>query len=246
MSKMTFREFKAVAQPPEILNRPEAERWYGVWVRKVSVIFSFLIYRFLPFVSPNSITMFMAIWGIIACLSILLPGIWGILAFFCGFQVWTILDSMDGELARAKKQFSDAGVFLDEIAHILIHTGTPLAIGAKFFFLSHQVLYLYLGITCAFLVSFASNFFYLGKFWMLKKKPRGKRKKNKEFFLASLLKKVWDHIEFNALGCVSLLIFIFKDKNALIPIAFFLFYILLGLGTNLWIIKNNYTALKSG
>jgi len=245
MQKMNFRQFKLIAQPTKILKRPEAERWYGVWIRKISIIFSFLIFKFLPFVSPNSITIFMTLWGIVACLSIILPGIWGVLAFFLGFQIWTILDSMDGELARAKKQFSNAGILLDGIAHTIIHTGTPLAIGLKFFLMSHNYLYLYLGITCAFLVSFASSFFYQGKFWMLKKKYHEKRGKSKEYFLISLLKKLWDHIEFNALGCLALLIFIFKNTSALIPITFFLFYILLGLGTNLWIIKNNYTALRN-
>ena len=141
MNELNFRRFKEIAQPKKILTRVGQEKWYGLWIRKISVILSFLIYK-IPRSTPNMITITMALWGPVASAAILLPGLWGVLVFFLGFQFWTTLDSMDGELARAKKVPLGAGGFLDGIAHIFAHASVFIAVGLKFYLFDNNVLYL--------------------------------------------------------------------------------------------------------
>ena len=46
-------------------------------------------------------------------------------------QVQILLDCSDGELARWRRQFSPAGIYLDRLAHYVTETALPIALGIR-------------------------------------------------------------------------------------------------------------------
>ena len=60
-----------------------------------------------------------------------LPGPWAALGAVLLIQAQILLDCADGEIARWRKQFSPAGIYLDRIAHYLTETALPIALGVR-------------------------------------------------------------------------------------------------------------------
>ena len=60
-----------------------------------------------------------------------LPGVLAALAAALLIQGQILLDCVDGELARWRRQFSPAGIYLDRFAHFLTETALPIALGIR-------------------------------------------------------------------------------------------------------------------
>lgn len=125
----TIDELRAVSQPPSVRGRQNAEHWSGEYLRHGSLYLTRLIVP-TP-MTPNGVTGLMILSGWCISLALLVPGIWGPLlaAFFAQLQMY--LDCVDGELARWRKRFSPAGVFLDRVAHYTTEGFIGLAFGLR-------------------------------------------------------------------------------------------------------------------
>ena len=70
-------------------------------------------------VTPNQLTYLMTVFGVLAAPALLVPGIPGAVLGVVCVQLYLLLDCVDGEIARWKKQFSLGGVYLDRVGAYL-------------------------------------------------------------------------------------------------------------------------------
>jgi phosphatidylglycerophosphate synthase len=129
-SRPTLEQLRAVAQPPEVRSRKNAEHWTAeLYLRHISIYLTSVLVR-TP-ISANGVTglMILAGWAISACL--LIPGIWGPLlaVFFSQLQLY--FDCSDGEVARWRGTQSPKGIFLDKIGHYTTEGLIPIALGLR-------------------------------------------------------------------------------------------------------------------
>lgn len=129
-ARPTLEQLRAVAQPPEVRSRKNAEHWTAeLYLRHISIYLTSALVR-TP-ISANGVTglMILSGWAISACL--LIPGIWGPLlaVFFSQLQLY--FDCSDGEVARWRGTQSPKGIFLDKIGHYTTEGLIPLALGLR-------------------------------------------------------------------------------------------------------------------
>jgi phosphatidylglycerophosphate synthase len=126
--------------------------------RYVSLAISRQLMR-LP-VRPNHVTIAAAILGI-ACGVLASHGGYGwMLAGALGFQLNSIFDGIDGEIARSKFLESRLGQWLDTVADDITNLSFMLGASAGCFRTWHQSRYLYLGLVAAGGFLIASGFMY--------------------------------------------------------------------------------------
>lgn len=128
--RISIAQLRAVTQPDSVRGRANSEHWVAdVYLRQISPYLTRILLR-LNF-SPNAVTWLMIITGLSAAFSLLIPGLVGVtLALVLG-QLQMLLDCCDGEIARWKKQFSPAGIFLDKLGHYLTESAIALALGLR-------------------------------------------------------------------------------------------------------------------
>ena len=145
-------ELKLRSQPPDVINRPNAEHWMGrLYLRKISPYVTRLALR-LGF-SANSVTGLMIFVGLL--------GVWcfslqGPLAFLgiLGVQLYLLLDCVDGEVARFNKTQSANGIYLDRWRHYVVEVSIFVALGIRAWN-QEQLKYVVLGLITALLASVA-------------------------------------------------------------------------------------------
>lgn len=128
--RITIEELRALTQPESVRMRANAEHWVAyVYLRKLSPYLTRILIR-MNF-SPNAVTWLMIVTGFSAALALLIPGMWGVtLALLLG-QLQMLWDCCDGEIARWRKQFSPAGIFLDKLGHYLTEGAIAFALGLR-------------------------------------------------------------------------------------------------------------------
>src|SRR4051794_17550680 len=123
-------EFRAVVQPPGLLDRNSGEHWAGrLYVRRYSPYLSRALSD-TP-VTPNAVTHAMIAAGLLAGLALTVPGPAGALAAVVLIQLQILFDCADGELARWRGQSSTVGVYLDRIGHYLTEAALPIGLGIR-------------------------------------------------------------------------------------------------------------------
>lgn len=134
-SRPRFREYQKVA-------RKSLDNWWIYHVERAqSIPLSFLVYRWLPAVRPNHVTLAAAVLGLasLAVLAVDPPyALWAVV----GLQMWRIMDGVDGELARTKRLSSMLGEYLDSGLDTLLW---PLCFGAlalHYHAVDHRLIYL--------------------------------------------------------------------------------------------------------
>lgn len=118
-----------------------------------SLPFSYIFINFLPF-TANQITF---MWGILALVGIFfiaLGGYWNFLIGIIIFQFSLLIDHIDGSVARARKNSTIGGLYLDFFWHYIHRALLMLALGIGLFVMTKNTLYFYLGIWCSFLFLF--------------------------------------------------------------------------------------------
>lgn len=116
------REFQKICwdiDRQSVAYKKDMANWESIYVsRKISIWITYCLRN--SRISPNQVT---ALWLILGLLGafLLIPHVYwmSILAIFLLYIAW-ILDNVDGELARYKKEFSIAGNLLDMIGHEII------------------------------------------------------------------------------------------------------------------------------
>jgi phosphatidylglycerophosphate synthase len=129
-STPSIAELRAATQPQSLFERNSGEHWAGrLYVRRFS---PYLTRRLLPTrVTPNAVTWAMVAVGVLAAALLTLPGVLAALAAALTIQLQILLDCVDGELARWRRQFSPAGIYLDRLAHFVTETALPIALGIR-------------------------------------------------------------------------------------------------------------------
>jgi phosphatidylglycerophosphate synthase len=82
-------------------------------------------------VTPNTLTGAMIVVGVLAAVVLSIPGVWTAVAVVALIQLQILLDCSDGELARWRRQFSPAGIYLDRFGHYLTETLLPIGLGIR-------------------------------------------------------------------------------------------------------------------
>jgi phosphatidylglycerophosphate synthase len=129
-STPSIAELRAATQPDSLFARNSGEHWAGrLYVRRLS---PYVTRGLLPTrVTPNAVTWAMLLVGLLAAAVLTLPGVPAALGAALLIQAQILLDCVDGELARWRRQFSPAGIYLDRLAHFVTETALPIALGIR-------------------------------------------------------------------------------------------------------------------
>jgi len=130
MSTPSIAELRAVCQPESLLGRADAEHWAGrLYMRRVSPYATRLLIA-TP-LTPNAVTALMIVCGLLAALSLTLPGVLGAVGASVLIQLQLLFDCCDGEVARWRRQFSPKGLYLDRIGHLSTDAALAAALGVR-------------------------------------------------------------------------------------------------------------------
>jgi phosphatidylglycerophosphate synthase len=119
-----------VVHPPGVKDRRSGEHWAGrLYMREVSL-------RVDPYlvdtrVSPNQLTGLMVVAGVLGGAALLVRGVPGAVLAAVLFQVYLLLDCVDGEVARWRGQTSVTGVYLDRVGHYLCEAALLVGLGLR-------------------------------------------------------------------------------------------------------------------
>ncbi|WAL41695.1 CDP-alcohol phosphatidyltransferase family protein [Brevibacterium sp. BRM-1] len=129
-ARPTLAQLRAVAQPPEVRSRKNAEHWTAqLYLRHISIYTTVLLVR--TRLSANGVTGLMILSGWCIAAALLVPGIWGALLALFFSQLQMYLDCCDGEVARWRGTQGPKGVFLDKVGHYTTEGFVAFALGAR-------------------------------------------------------------------------------------------------------------------
>lgn len=129
-AKPTIAQIREVSQPVSVTGRSNAEHWVAdLYLRKISPYLTRLLLA-TP-ITANGVTYLMILTGVSISGALLIPGYQGILLALFLSQLQMLWDCCDGEIARWKKQFSPAGIFLDKLGHYLTEGAIAFVLGLR-------------------------------------------------------------------------------------------------------------------
>ncbi|MDQ0939415.1 phosphatidylglycerophosphate synthase [Streptomyces sp. V1I1] len=111
-------------------DRRSGEHWAGrLYMREISLhIDPYLVNTK---ITPNQLTYLMVVVGVLGGAALLIPGLTGAILAVVLFQIYLLLDCVDGEVARWRKQTSITGVYLDRIGHYLCEAALLVGFGVR-------------------------------------------------------------------------------------------------------------------
>jgi phosphatidylglycerophosphate synthase len=129
-SRPSLAELRAVAQPPQLLDRRSDEHWAGrLYMRAISIRVTHAI---LPArVTPDQVTLAMMAVGLAGAAALAWPSYAGAVLAVVLVQVYLLLDCVDGELARWRRSTSAVGVFLDRLGHYVVEASLAIGLGVR-------------------------------------------------------------------------------------------------------------------
>lgn len=118
-------------------DRRSGEHWAGrLYMREISLhIDPYLVNTK---ITPNQLTYLMVVVGVLGGAALLIPGLPGAILAVVLFQIYLLLDCVDGEVARWRKQTSITGVYLDRIGHYLCEAALLVGFGVRGADVFHQ------------------------------------------------------------------------------------------------------------
>ncbi|MFI6349073.1 CDP-alcohol phosphatidyltransferase family protein [Streptomyces sp. NPDC050560] len=130
MPRPSVAELRPVVHPEGVKDRRSGEHWAGrLYMREISLhIDPYLVNTR---ISPNQLTHLMVVAGVLAGAALLIPGLAGALVGALLIQLYLLLDCVDGEVARWRKQTSITGVYLDRIGHYLSEAALLVGFGVR-------------------------------------------------------------------------------------------------------------------
>ncbi|WP_263172397.1 CDP-alcohol phosphatidyltransferase family protein [Streptomyces sp. SCSIO ZS0520] len=130
MPRPSVAELRPVVHPPGVKDRRSGEHWAGrLYMRELSLRVDRHLVN--TRVTPNQLTYLMTLAGVLAAPALLVPGIPGALLGVLMVQLYLLLDCVDGEIARWKKQFSLGGVYLDRVGAYLCDAAVLVGFGLR-------------------------------------------------------------------------------------------------------------------
>ena len=126
----SIAELRAVAQPPEVRGRRNAEHWTAsLYLRNLSPYLTWVLLK--TSITANGVTGLMILTGWATAASLLIPGIAGAAFALVLGQLQMLVDCCDGEVARWRGTSSPAGIFLDNVGHYSTETLIAIALGIR-------------------------------------------------------------------------------------------------------------------
>ncbi|MFJ9458829.1 CDP-alcohol phosphatidyltransferase family protein [Kitasatospora sp. NPDC101447] len=123
-------ELREVCQPQAKLQSRNGEHWAGrLYMRAISLRTTRQLVR--TSVSPNTLTWVMVVCGVGGGAALLIPGLTGAALAAVLFQLFLLFDCVDGEVARWKRQFSMAGVYVDRLGAYLADAALMIGAGVR-------------------------------------------------------------------------------------------------------------------
>jgi phosphatidylglycerophosphate synthase len=130
MSGPSLAEVRSAGQPPAVLQRVNDEHWAGrLYMRRASPYATWVFARLRW--SPNAVTVAFIVCGVAAGIVIAFGGLATAIAGAVLIQAYLLFDCSDGELARVRRRFSAAGVFLDGMGHYLGESALLVGLGLR-------------------------------------------------------------------------------------------------------------------
>ncbi|MET8676597.1 CDP-alcohol phosphatidyltransferase family protein [Streptomyces sp. NPDC004647] len=130
MPKPSLAELRPVVHPGGLKDRRSGEHWAGrIYMREISLRCTRLLVD--TKITPNQYTGLMIVAGVAAGAALLVPGLTGAVLGALLIQLYLLLDCVDGELARWRKQTSITGVYLDRIGHYLSEAALLVGFGIR-------------------------------------------------------------------------------------------------------------------
>lgn len=141
----SLKELNKIVQKP---NYKKIGNWMARYlVRDIALPLTWLFLH--TSISANGVTLISLIVGLIGCAIFAFGTRWAFLLGVCFLQLWYLLDHVDGQIARYRKQETITGIFFDYISHHLIHMGVFMGISWGVFAYKANILYIFLGILSA-------------------------------------------------------------------------------------------------
>jgi phosphatidylglycerophosphate synthase len=129
-SAPSIAELREVTQPASVTGRASSEHWSGrLYMRRLSPYVTRLLLG-TP-LSANAVTWLMIPVGVLAALSLSLPGLAAAAGAVVLIQLQQLLDCCDGEMARWRGTFSPAGIYLDRMANHVTMPALAVALGVR-------------------------------------------------------------------------------------------------------------------
>ncbi|MFD7227783.1 CDP-alcohol phosphatidyltransferase family protein [Streptomyces sp. NPDC059881] len=130
MPTPSVAELRPVVHPAGVKDRRSGEHWGGrLYMREISLRITRVLVT--TKVTPNQLTYLMTLAGVLALPALLVPGIWGAVLAVVMVQLYLLLDCVDGEVARWKKQYSLSGVYLDRVGAYLCDAAVLVGFGLR-------------------------------------------------------------------------------------------------------------------
>ncbi|GAA1361175.1 CDP-alcohol phosphatidyltransferase family protein [Streptomyces beijiangensis] len=130
MQKPSVAELRPVVHPPGVKDRRSGEHWGGrFYMREVSLRVDRHLVN--TRITPNQVTYVMTLAAALAAPALLVPGIWGAVLGVVMAQLYLLLDCVDGEIARWKKQYSMVGVYVDRVAAYVLDAAVLVGFGLR-------------------------------------------------------------------------------------------------------------------
>ncbi|MFJ9521702.1 CDP-alcohol phosphatidyltransferase family protein [Kitasatospora sp. NPDC101801] len=121
-----------------MLQRRSAEHWAGrLYMRKISLRITRVLST-VTAITPNGLTYLMMFTGILAGAALVIPGLAGAILGAVLIQVYLLLDCVDGEVARWRRQTSLTGVYLDRVGHYMSEAALLTGLGLRATDLFHR------------------------------------------------------------------------------------------------------------
>ncbi|MEC4019026.1 CDP-alcohol phosphatidyltransferase family protein [Streptomyces sp. H27-D2] len=137
MPKPSVAELRPVVHPDGVKDRRSGEHWAGrMYMREISLHCD--PYLVNTRITPNQLTYLMIVAGILAGAALLVPGLIGAVLGAVLIQLYLLLDCVDGEVARWRKQTSITGVYLDRVGHYLSEAALLVGAGMRAADLFHK------------------------------------------------------------------------------------------------------------
>jgi phosphatidylserine synthase len=123
-------ELRRVAQPASVFDRASAEHWAGpLYLRRLSIHLTRQLLR--TRISADAVTWIMIVTGLLGAAALTLPGLAGPVLCVLLIQLQLLVDCSDGEVARWRRTFSPAGIYLDRLGHWSTEALLPVALGVR-------------------------------------------------------------------------------------------------------------------
>ena len=117
-------------------------------LRRFSIYLTWLLLH-LP-ISGNQVTVLFLLYGAANAFIFAIPSPWAFLVGSLLLNGWFLLDCSDGEIARYRKQSSLTGLYLDYLAHYIVHPLMYLCLSWGLFLIFYERYILLLGMAAAF------------------------------------------------------------------------------------------------